>query len=238
MKQALRIILAAEIGLGLFWTIAAAMAHGAGGLAVFGFFVVIYAIFAVFFLFAAWACWKHPDKRRIAAWIMALPVVFWFLPHMIRSMAGGVLSTHQFTGMVVVTVLACVGVCWFFPRRAAVVVPDLLAGSRLFNWLVLLAQIAGWVFFVTVVTLVIIDGDKAGSSDGTAAVGYAIVIAAMYLIGLGVGSFALATWAWVSLRGGFDIAPRKLNIAQMVVATPGVLTGVAVAVWLAGQGQL
>ena len=238
MRRALRIILAAQCALGLFWTMAAAMAHGAGGLAVVGFFLVIYAIFAAMFLVAAWAWWKHPDARRIAGWIMALPVVFWFLPHMIRSMAGGVLTTQQFNGLVLIAVLVAAGVCWFFPRRAAVVVPDFLAGSRLFNWLALLAQIAGWVFFVAMVTLVIIDGDKAGSSDGTAAVGFAIVLAGMYLISLGLASFGLATWAWVSLRGGFDVTPRKLNIAQLVVAAPGVLSGVAVAVWLSGQGQL
>jgi uncharacterized protein YacL len=70
------------------------------------------------------------------------------------------------------------------------------------------------------------------------ALAYAIILAAMYLIWLGIASFGASTWAWLSLRGGFEATARKLNVAQLVVATPGVLLGVLVAVWMAEQSRL
>lgn len=91
MNRALKIVLGVEIATGILWTVLAAMAHGAGGLAVFGLFLFVYGLYAAFFLFAAWSYWTYPGERKIAAWIMALPILFWFLPMMIRSMSGGVL---------------------------------------------------------------------------------------------------------------------------------------------------
>lgn len=58
----------------------------------------------------------------------------------------------------------------------------------------------------------------------------------MYLVGLGLGSFGASTWAWVSLKNGAET--RRLNIAQLLVSLPGVALGIAVAVWLLGQGRL
>lgn len=239
MSLALRIILWVEIALGIFWTISAAMAHGAGGLAVVGFFLIIFPLFGAFFLFAAWAWWKHPDKRSNAVWIMALPVVFWFAPVMIRSLSGGFMSQQQFSSLILLLLVATIATCWIFPRKAAALVPDFLVRSRLFNWLVLVSMIGGWLFMVVVV-LYLANSPKAiaSSTDSSMALAYAIVIAATYLVGLGIASFGASTWAWLSLRGGFEATARKLNIAQLVVAAPGVLTGVFVAVWMAGQGHL
>jgi len=239
MQAALKIILGTQIVLGVVWTILAAMAQGAGGLAVVGLFFIVYALFAAFFLFAAWAWWKHPDEQRLAGWIMALPFVFWFAPVWIRSMAGGVLSQNQFIGFLLILLLAAIAACWIFPRKAARLVPSFLVRSKLFNSLILLGVIGGWLFIVFVV-LYLAHAPKSGPSDTDSgmALAYAIVLAAMYLIWLGVASFGASTWAWLSLRGGFEATTRKLNIAQLVVATPGILLGVLVAVWLAGQGHL
>lgn len=239
MSLALKIILWVEVALGLFWTITAAMAHGAGGLAVVGFFLIIFPLFGVFFLFAAWAWWKHPDTRKSAGWIMALPVVFWFAPVMIRSLSGGFMSQQQFSGLVLLLLVAAIATCWIFPRKAAALVPDFLVRSRLFNWLVLVSMIGGWLFMVFVV-LYLANSPKAiaSSTDSSMALAYAIIIAAMYLVWLGIASFGASTWAWLSLRGGFEATARKLNIAQLVVAAPGVLLGILVAAWLAEQGRL
>ena len=111
--------------------------------------------------------------------------------------------------------------------------PRFLVRSRLFNWLILLSVVGGWAFLVFVI-LYIAGGDN--SSSGDMGLAYGIVLGAMYLIGLGVASFGASTWAWVSLRGGVETPTRRLNIAQFVVAMPGVLTGILVATWLAGQG--
>ena len=239
MKLALKIILGAEIVLGIVWTIAAAMAHGAGGLAVVGLFFIVYALFAAFFLFATWVCLAYENERGIAGWIMALPFVFWFAPVVIRSLSGGFMSQDQFVGLLFLLTVAAMATCWIFPRRAARLVPNFLVRSKLFNSLILAGVVCGWLFIVFVV-LYLANAPRSGPSDTDSgmALAYVIVLAAMYLIGLGVASFSASTWAWLSLRGGFEATTRKLNIAQLVVAAPGILLGVLVAVWLAGQGHL
>ncbi len=234
MSRTLQIVFTTEIVLGITWTMIAAMAQGAGGLAAVFWFLVIYALFAVFFLIAAWAFWKYPEERRRAGWIMALPVVFWFLPSIVRSLAGGVLTGPQLSALVAAALVAAIASCWLFPRRMASMLPQFLVRSRLFNWLVLLSVVGGWAFLVFVI-LYVVGGDKS-SSSGDMGLAYGIVLGAMYLVGLGVASFGASTWAWVSLRGGVETPTRRLNIAQFVVAMPGVLTGILVATWLAGQG--
>lgn len=234
MTRALKTVLGAELIVGVFWTVLAAMAHGAGGLAVFGLFLFVYALYATFFVFAAWVYWKYPGERKIAGWIMALPILFWFLPMIIRSMAGGVLSTPQLVQALLVFTAVALLICWIAPRKAAVAVPKFLLQSRLFNWTVILAVIAGWLLFVVV--LLYVAGTKSPSTSGTGeGLALALVLAAIYLFWLGVGSLGAATWAWLSLRGGIRNATRKLNIAQLVVAVPGVLIGILVALWSANQ---
>ncbi len=237
MSQTLKITLGIEIALGLMWTVIAAMAHGPGGLGAVAFFFVIYAVFAAFFVFAAWAYWKRPEERKRAGWIMLLPVVFWFVPLIIRSMAGGFLSSQQLSIMLLALSVIALAACWVVPRKAAALVPDFLIRSKLFNWLVILAVIAGWLFFVGVI-IYVVNEDVSGSSTSGTALAYALIIAATYLIFQGVGGFVVSTWAWLCLRGGFEKTTRGLNIAQLVVAAPGVLIAVTVAVWLAEQGRL
>lgn len=234
MTRALKIVLGIELALGLFWTVIAAMAHGPGGLGAVAFFFVIYAIFAAFFVFAAWAFWKWPEERKRAGWIMLLPVVFWFLPLMIRSIAGGYLSSQQLSMVLPVVGLIAIAVCWVFPRKASALIPDLLVRSKLFNWLVILAMISGWLFFIGAI-IYVVNHDASGTSTSGTAVAYALIIASTYLIFQGIGGFVISTWAWLCLRGGFEKTTRGLNIAQLVVAAPGVLIGAVVAVWLSGQ---
>jgi len=234
MSRVLQIILATGIVLGVVWTLIATAAQGAGGLAAVFWFFVTYALFAVFFVVAAWAFWKHPDERRRAGWIMALPIIFWFLPNVVRSLSGGVLTSSQLYGLAAIILVMATGACWLFPRRAASVVPRFLVRSGVFNWLVLLSVICGWAFLVAVI--VFVANDKTSSSSGGMGLAYGIVLGAIYLVALGIASFGASTWAWISLRGGIETPTRKLNIAQLVVAMPGVLTGILVATWLAGQG--
>jgi len=237
MNRALNIVLGIEVALGILWTVFAAMAHGAGGLGVVGVFLFVYAVYAAFFLFAAWVFWTRPDSRSIAGWIMALPFLFWFLPTMIRSLAGGVLSTRQFSIGLLILLIATIAFCWVAPRRASAYIPTFLLRSKLFNWLIVLSVVGGWLFFILVVAYV--ASSKSPSTSGTGeGVGMAIVLAAIYLVWLGVGSFGASTWAWVSLRGGIEKVTRKLNIAQLVVAAPGVMLGIIVAVWMGEQGRL
>jgi len=236
MTRALSIIFFAELLLGAIWTVSAAMATGAGGLAVFGLFVIIYALFAICALIAAWAWWKYPEDRKRAAWIMVLPVIFWFLPTMIRWLAGGALSTGELgTALVVLVALALIG-SFFAPRKAVAVVPKALLRSNWFNALVVAAVVLGWLFMFAVIVF-IASGEGGGSGRSGTGEGLAMVIilVAIYLVGLGTGSFVAMAWAWLGLRGGVEGTPRKWHIAQIVVALPGFLIGVAVFFWLLGQ---
>lgn len=213
------------------------MAHGPGGLGAVAVGLITYALFAAFFLFAAWAFWKHPEQRKLAAWIMFLPVVFFFAPIAIRSMAGEYLSSDQFNVVLVIAAVAAIGACWVIPRKVAIIVPDFLIRSKLFNWLIILAVIAGWLLLLFVVIYVVNEDIPSASRSGTG-LGTALIIAALYLLGLGLANFAAATWAWLCLRGGTAGNPRKLNIAQLAVAAPGILIGLAICGVLASQGGL
>ncbi len=238
MSRALRIIFVTELVLGGIWTLYASMASGAGGLAVIYLFLIVYPVFAIFFLVAAWAYWKHPDERRRAAWIMALPVIFWFLPGIIRKLAGGVLSEQEFLYFLGALVAAFFATCFIAPRKAVALVPDFLLRSRLFNALIFIAVLLGWLVLAGIILYV--GSGKGGGYQGDTGygLGLAIVIAAFYLVGLGVGSFVASAWAWLGLRGGVEDTPRKWHIAQIVIALPGVAIGVIVLSWLVGQGQV
>ena len=238
MSRALKIILVTELVLGGIWTLFASMATGAGGLGVVYLLFIIYPLFAIFFLVAAWAYWKYPDERRRAAWIMALPVIFWFLPSMIRGLAGGALSNEAFIIFLVMVAIAFFAICFIAPRKAVAVVPDFLLQSRIFNALIFVAVLLGWLFLVGIILYV--GSGKGGSYQGDTGygLGLAIVIAAFYLVGLGIGSFVASAWAWLGLRGGVENTPRKWHIAQIVIALPGIILGAIVLSWLAGQGQV
>ena len=233
MTQALKIVLGIEIALGLVWVLVASMAHGSGGLGAIGVMLIVYAMFAIFFLLAAWACWRHPLERRRAVWIMVLPFAFWVAPVLIRELAGDYLSTEQLVAAVTFVALVLLGTSWFMPKRIAGVIPDGLIRSRIFNWLILLSIIGGWLCFILVVGYVA-AADTSSTTGGTTH-GIAIMLAAVYLIWLGVGSFVTATWAWICLRSEVANRSFRLSIAQLICATPGVIVGIVVAAWLARQ---
>jgi hypothetical protein len=235
MRRALRIVLGIEVVLGAMWTLVSAMAQGAGGLAVAHVFLTVYPLFGVFVVFSAWAFWKHPAHRTLASWTMALPVIFWFLPVALRSLAGGAVSGDQLWFVVVGAIAIALLAAWVAPRRAATLIPGFLVRSRIFNWLLLTALIAAWLLLVSVVFFVASHDRPSTSTSGTG-VAYAIVLASIYLIALGVGSLGIATWSWVSLRGGFESTTRRLNFAQFFFSVPGILIAVLVAAWLTGQG--
>ena len=237
MILVLKIVLGAEIILGVMWTVFAAMVHGPGGLGAIAAGLIIFAVFAAFFLFAAWAFWKHPHTRTLAGWIMALPLVFFFAPLAIRAMAGEHLSSDQFIIFLCIAAIAALCACWVAPRKVALVVPDFLIRSKLFNWLVILAVIAGWLLLVFVV-IYIANEDISSTARSESGLAMALIFAAAYLLWLGMANFIAATWAWLCLRSATTDNPRKLNIAQLVVAAPGILIGVAIAAWLSIQSQL
>ncbi len=168
---------------------------------------------------------------------MVLPVVFFFAPVAIRSMAGDYLSSDQLVVFLLFAAVAAVGACWVMPKKVATFVPNFLIRSKAFNWLVILAVIAGWLLLILVV-IYVANEDISSTSGSGEGLGIALIIGVLYLIGIGIGNFVAATWAWLCLRGGMESNPRKLNIAQLVVTAPGILLGATIAAWSASQGNL
>ena len=238
MTRTLRLLLIVGVLLGMVWTLVAVTAQGAGGLGAFGIFLLLYAIYAVFFLVAAWAFWKHPHDRMLAGCVMVLPVVFFILPNVIRSMSGGALALSQLQSPVLLAVAALFVFCWLAPKKAVAAIPDFLLRSRFFNWLLLLAMLGGWLALLAALAFLSFGGKPGSGQAGDWAVAYAVVFGALYIVVMGAASLGTSTWAWVSLRGGSMPAVRKLNLAQLVLALPGILSGAAVAAWLSGQGHL
>lgn len=238
MTGTLKSLLIVGVLLGLGWTLVAATAQGAGGLGAFGVFLLLYAIYAVFFLIAAWAFWKHPDDRLLAGWVMVLPIVFFVLPNVIRSMSGGALALSELRSPVLLAVAALFFFCWMAPKKAVAVFPDFLLRSRFFNWLLLVAMLGGWLALLAALAFLSFGGKPGPGQAGDWAVAYAVVFGALYIVVMGAASLGTSTWAWVSLRGSSTPATRRLNIAQLVLALPGILSGAGVAAWLSGQGHL
>ena len=238
MTHTLRFLLIVGVLLGLGWTLVAATAQGAGGLGAFGLFLVLYTIYAIFFLIAAWAFWKHPGDRMLAGWVMVLPIIFFVLPNVLRSMAGGALDLSQLQSPALLTGAALFLFCWVAPQKAVAAFPGFLLQSRVFNWLILCAMVIGWLAVVAALAFLSFGGKPGSGQSGDWLVAYMIVFGTLDVVVMGVASLGTSTWAWVSLRGGSAPATRKLNIAQLVLGAPGMAFGAAIAAWLSSRGQL
>ena len=167
---------------------------------------------------------------------MALPIVFWFLPTMLRGILGGALTGQQIGVLLTLLAVAALATCLFAPRKAVAVVPDILLRSRFFNALVFIAVLLGWLLIAFTVAWVATGNAKSGYQGDTGyGAGYAIVLASLYMVGLGLGSFLTAVWGWLGLRGGVENTPRKWHIAQIVIALPGIAIGSIVLAWFVGE---
>ncbi len=226
---------------GTFWTLSMAMKGGTGGLEVLALFLVIFALQAVGFVIGVWAYRAQPEMRSTARWLLGLPFVFYFLPDLIMAMAGGRLSGAALAAIVLFVLAVILGACVFIPRKVASALPVFLFRSTFINMVILLLLLLGWLFAVGVlVWLFGIEGEATSRALSRDATGYgrgaSIVIGAIYLLGLGGASLLVAAWAWLGLRSGIDGACRKLNTGQMLVATPGLLIGLAALYLMFSQG--
>jgi len=240
MKLALKIMLGIQVVTGALWTLAAASASGDAGFALLGLVFTLFPLYALFVLVAFVSLFTHRDQRRNAAWVIALPVVFWFLPAVVRFFAGGTLSAEKIVGMLLVLAVAALLFCIVFPGRAVAYIPDAMFRSKLFNGLIVAGLVGGWLLIVAVIVLLAGANESASAahrSNSSMAAAYIIIGGALYLVGLGVASLLSTTWAWVGLRGGVEGSVRKLHVAQIVLSAPGILAGMAVAAWLVGEAS-
>ncbi len=240
MPRLFKIALVLQIGSGALWTLALAMIEGRGGLGVLYIFVPVFSIQAICLIIGLWNYWRYPDRRRHARWLIALPVVFWFLPGIVKTMAGGHLTTGGLVTLLWIAVAITLCASLAMPRKVAGLFPDFMFRSRVLNSLILAGPVCGWLVLAGILLWLFgVGGDESSgavrrdSSANSAA--YFMVAAAAYLIALGVSSLLCGMWAWLGLRSGIEGACRKLNVTQIVVASPGLLIGVISVLFLLTQ---
>jgi len=230
MPGILKFALFLQILTGALWTLVLAMVEGHGGLGMLILFVPVFSIQAICLFIGLWNYWRYPDRRRQARWLIALPAVVWFLPVIIKTLAGGPLTQRGLFALLSIAAVIFLYAVLMMPRKVAGLFPDFMFRSRVLNSLILSGPVIGWLVLTGfLLWLFGVDGEGASRAeprDSTAsASAYLVVIAALYLIGLGVSSILCGLWAWLGLRGGVEGACRRLNVAQIVVAAPGLLTG-------------
>lgn len=237
MRTALTIALCIQLVTGLIWTLAVAGTPGRGDFGLLGLLVVVYAVQLPLTMLGIYALWRHATLRRLAACVTASPVVFWFLPGIVKVLAGGHLSPDEAAIVGMTVLLIAILACFALPRRVAAILPAALFRSRVFNGLLLAGVIVGWLGIAAAVLLVI-AGNGGGSQDATGyGLGSAIVLAAIYLICMGAGSLLVFTWAVLGLRSGVDGSCRKLNVAQLALSLPAGLLGIGSLLFMAAQAN-
>ncbi len=240
MRALLKVVLALQVLAGLYWTLTVAMTAGQGGIEVLYRFVMVFALQAACFLLGLFATWKFPEQRRVARWLIGLPFVFFFLPGLLKVLLRGRVTD----GMLVMAALGVVGAAIaasiVAPQRVSRKLPGWMFTSRLFNSLILVGPLLGWLFFAGVLFwLFAVEGETTTRQLRNSGTGYglgvAILMAATYLVGLGAVSFGAASWGLLGLRSGVQDACQKLNVAQMLLALPGLLAGGVAIYFLASQ---
>jgi hypothetical protein len=240
MRTVLKFAVLLQVVAGLYWTLSIAMTAGQGGLEVLYRFVLVFSLQTACFLLGLVALLKLPEHRHIARWSVGLPFLFYFLPGLLKAVLGGPVTGGMLVIVALAGVLAAIVISIVAPRKVALKLPVWLFTSRLFNGLILLAPLLGWLTFGAVLFwLLVVEAETttrqlrdSGTGSG---LGVAILMAASYLVGLGSASFVVASWGLLVLRSGVQEACRKLNVAQILLALPGLLAGGFAIYFLASQ---
>lgn len=234
MPRIAPILLWVQMVLSAAFVVSVSMLGREGGLQVIGLYFYYLPLAGLIALAGVWLAWRYPGYRRHGIAIALAPIVAALLPFPLNAVLGGPLLKQH-----LLTVAALLFIAWFIvslvaPRRVVALIPDALFRSRLWNSLVILGIVAGWLLLAVVVAWVMHDSSY--RRDTGTGIAYAIILASLYVAAMGLASAAVTAWAWLGLRGGVAGACRRLNIAQLVVAIPGVLIGGVVFLWLGSQG--
>ncbi|MGB5410166.1 MAG: hypothetical protein WBN09_01455 [Woeseiaceae bacterium] len=124
-----------------------AMLEGQGGLEVLYRFVLVFSVQAGGFFFGAFAVWRYPQERGLARWLLGLPFVFFLLPGLLKTAIGGRVTGGMLTLAILALVAAIMVASLVMPRRIANRLPAGLFRSRLFNGLILVGPLLGWLVF-------------------------------------------------------------------------------------------
>tara|TARA_R110002049_G_scaffold54869_19_gene152387 strand:- start:705 stop:1412 length:708 start_codon:yes stop_codon:yes gene_type:complete len=231
MGRLLKIVLILEVVLGLCLSVAVLTASREN-------WGIIYLLFLYacsqlpLVLLGLWALLFRSQLRATAAWVSALPFVFLFLPLLLRTAMGEPISSRVLLAAALTAALGLSVLAFARPQAVAARLPTALLQSKTQNVVLLALLGAGW---CVAIALFLKTGPAlldTSSGQGSPGMGGAmlLIISLGWLAGLACLSLFVAAWGWVGLRGTTRSAQTKLHIAQLVLASPGLLIGIA-ALW-------
>lgn len=187
-----------------------------------------YAVHAVFFVVAALTAWVSREHRKKAWIVMGLPIAFFVAPVTLRALRGPDPFTYGEIGAVLLAI-AVAGTVYAImrPGRPGPLLPASFRHSRFVNWSVLIAVVLSWLVPIAFVALIVLDGSTGGRGGANSGLGVYYLLLAGGIAGsiIGIASLIAMTWSLICLRSSTAGDRRGLNVAQAVVASPGLLLG-------------
>ncbi len=203
------------------------------------YFLFLYvAITAVFFVTALWSFFFRRELRRLAVWVMLLPLALVVLPVIARNHMTEPFSGSYLLGMLAIAVTGMLIWAVVNPRAATGRLPRFFFHSRALNILIVLCQVLAWAVPFAALAFLKNMGSAPHTEQGSPGMGlaYVIVLFAIYFVGLALGSVFAAVWGWIGFRSEIEGAQRTLHLCQMGIALPAIVIGVLVWFWAKGQG--
>ena len=237
MEKILRLFLKIEIALGVLFTLRV-LATGNNDWGVLYIILLFIGANAILALPGLWALFAHPPLRRLAAYVTLTPVGFVIGPVMLRSAMDSGLGLDVYLSVAAVAAVCALIWAVLKPKRAGRFVPQSMFASRWFNVTIVAVVVLGWIMPVFVyLFLAMEDTGSRGGGQGSPGMGAAVVIllAGMYLLGLGGASLLSGAWGWLGFRNG-EAGRRGIHVVQMLISVPGMVVGGFVWAWLSGQG--
>jgi len=233
MRLFLKIVIGFQVLLGTWWTLP--LLASDGDFSTLAVLFVSAAVNLAFYLIAAWVLWKRPAERRLAVIVFVLPIAMYFLPGLIKALAGGPLNGQQGAALALGLVTVLLGFGIFFPKRASQFLPAALLKSRLFNWLIIIALAIAWMLPILGTIWLATEEQGSGGSSSGMAIAYVIYFLALYIAAVGAASVCVMVFGWIALRSGIENTCRRLNITQIIMGTPSVALAVITGLWLVEQ---
>ena len=231
MARLLKILLIIEVVVGLCLSLAVLMVSREN-------WGIIYILFLYacsqlpLVLLGLWALLFRPRHRATAAWLCVLPFAFLILPLMLRTAMGEPISSRTLLASTLIVILGLTLLAFVRPRTVAARLPATLLQGKPQNIVLLALLGAGWCIAVALLLKAgpaLLDTSSGQGSPGMGAA-MLLVLGIGWLTGLACFSVLVAAWGWVGLRGASESAQPKLHIAQLLLASPGLLIGLA-ALW-------
>jgi hypothetical protein len=240
MRWILNFTLATVALVTLFWTIAIWTETGSSGIAVLGWFAVVVVVYAAGLLIGAIVAWRRPPLRRRATLLMAMPLIGGIAPYLLRALSGGPVEIGFVSRVVSMALALASMIALVRPRATASRLPGRLFRSRWLNLAIVYALVIAWSVLMLAAVWVMTEAgqnavQRANRTSNDMASAYIILAASAYLLLIGAGSVIAAAWGWLGLMGGVEGARRRIHIAQLAGALPGILIAAATWAWLLTQ---